>query len=159
GADAVHEAVASCACDRTEVERGRGEPGDAGTAGLGMLARQAGIRPTELAESIYSARNCAAARHLFRVTCGLESMIVGEAEVQGQIKRAYEMALQAGVTGPLSNRVFGAALATGKRARTETAISEGRVSVPSVAVDLACETIGDLTGRSVVVLGTGDMSE
>src|SRR5947208_3261435 len=123
------------------------------------LSRQAGIRPTELAGSIYSARNCDAARHLFRVTSGLESMIVGEAEVQGQVKRAYELALDAGVTGPLSNRVFGAALATGKRARTETGISESRVSVPSVAVDLARETIGDLGGRSVIVLGTGEMSE
>src|SRR5947208_9882734 len=123
------------------------------------LSRQAGIRPTELAGSIYSARNCDAARHLFRVTSGLESMIVAEAEVQGQGKRAYEAALEAGVTGPLSNRVFGAALATGKRARTETGIAEGRVSVSSVAVDLVRETIGDLANRSVVVLGTGEMSE
>ena len=157
--DAVHEAVAISTCNRTEVYLVTGDPVDAETAALGMLARQAGIRPTELAESIYSARNCDAARHLFRVTCGLESMIVGEAEVQGQVKRAYEAALEAGVTGPLSNRVFGAALATGKRARTETGIAEGRVSVSSVAVDLVRETIGDLANRSVVVLGTGEMSE
>src|SRR5437879_1557527 len=88
-----------------------------------MATKLAGIRPTALAEAIYSARNCDAARHLFRVACGLESMIVGENEVQGQVKRAYEAALDAGVTGPLSNRVFSAALATGKRARTETGIS------------------------------------
>jgi glutamyl-tRNA reductase len=157
--DAVHEAVAISTCNRTEVYLVTGDPVDAETAALGMLARQAGIRPTELAESIYSARNCDAARHLFRVACGLESMIVGEAEVQGQVKRAFESALDAGVTGPLSNRVFGAALATGKRARTETGISESRVSVPSVAVDLGRETIGNLAGRSVVVLGTGEMSE
>ena len=71
-----------------------------------MLARKAGIRPTELAGSIYALRNCDAARHLYRVTAGLESMIVGEAEVQGQVKRAYERALARRPTGPLTNRLF-----------------------------------------------------
>ena len=85
---------------------------------LGMLARQAGLRPTELIDGIYSHRNCDAARHLYRVTSGLESMIVGEAEVQGQVKRAYEAALAARTTGPLTNKLFRAALATGKRVRT-----------------------------------------
>src|SRR5256885_5320646 len=155
----VHEAVAISTCNRTEVYLVVGDAVEAETTVLGMLARQAGIRPTELAEAIYAVRNCDAARHLFRVTSGLESMIVGENEVQGQVKRAYEAALDAGVTGPLSNRVFSAALATGKRARTETGISESRVSVPSVAVDLARESIGHLAGRSVIVLGTGEMSE
>ena len=89
---------------------------------LGMLAQRAHVRPTELAERIYSPRNCDAARQLFRVCAGLESMIVGEAEVQGQVKRAYEEALAAGTTGPLTNRLFTAALQTGKRVRRETAI-------------------------------------
>jgi glutamyl-tRNA reductase len=155
----VHEAVAISTCNRTEVYLVVGDAVEAETAVLGMLARQAGIRPTELAEVIYSVRNCDAARHLFRVTAGLESMIIGEAEVQGQVKRAYELALGAGVTGPLTNRMFGAALATGKRVRSETALSERRVSVPSVAVDLAQETIGALGERRVVVLGTGEMAE
>ena len=61
---------------------------------------------TELAEEIYSPRNCDAARHLYRVTAGLESMIVGEAEIQGQVQRAFEAAMQAGCTGPLSNRLW-----------------------------------------------------
>jgi glutamyl-tRNA reductase len=124
-----------------------------------MLARRAGIRPTELAEPIYSLRNCDAARHLFRVTAGLEAMIVGEAEIQGQVKRAYEQALAAGVTGPLCNRMFGAALATGKRVRSETAVSASRISVPSVAVDIARDAVGELAQRRVVILGTGDMAE
>jgi len=155
----VHEAVAISTCNRTEVYLVVGDPVEAETTVLGMLARQAGIRPTELAEAIYSVRNCDAARHLFRVTAGLESMIIGEAEVQGQVKRAYELALDAGMTGPLTNRMFGAALATGKRVRSETALSQRRVSVPSVAVDLAQETIGALGERRVVVLGTGEMAE
>jgi glutamyl-tRNA reductase len=155
----VHEAVAISTCNRAEVYVVAGDAVEAETTVLGMLARQAGIRPTELAEAIYAVRNCDAARHLFRVTAGLESMIVGEAEVQGQVRRAYELALEAGVTGPLTNRMFGAALATGKRVRSETALSERRVSVPSVAVDLARETIGELAGRRVLILGTGEMAE
>ena len=84
--------------------------------------------------AIYSLRDDDAVRHLFEVASGLDSMIVGEAEVQGQVKRAYELALVEGVTGPISNRLFRDALATGKRARTETGISRSHVSVSSVAV-------------------------
>jgi len=102
-----------------------------------MLARQAGLRPTELIDAIYAHRNCDAARHLYRVTSGLESMIVGEAEVQGQVKRSYEAALAARTTGPLTNKLFRAALATGKRVRTETSIGAGGASVASVAVEAA----------------------
>jgi glutamyl-tRNA reductase len=153
------EAVALSTCNRTEVYLVATDAVEAETRALGMLARQAGIRPTELADPIYSLRNCDAARHLFRVASGLDSMIVGEVEVQGQVKRAYEAALAAKVTGPLLNRLFGAALSTGKRARSETRLSESRVSVPSVAVALAGETLGELASRRVVVLGTGEMSE
>ena len=126
---------------------------------LGLLARRAGIRPTELAEVIYSPRNCDAARQLYRVTAGLESMIVGEAEIQGQVRRAHEAAMRAGATGPLSNRLFTAALTTGKRVRSETAIGASRVSVPSVAVDLALSVLGSLESRHVVILGAGETSE
>ena len=124
-----------------------------------MLARRAGIRPTELAQEIYSPRNCDAARQLYRVTAGLESMIVGEAEIQGQVKRAHEAAMRAGVTGPLSNRLFAAALTTGKRVRSETGIGSSRVSIPSVAVDLAQDVLGGLADRHVVILGAGETSE
>jgi glutamyl-tRNA reductase len=81
----VHEAVAISTCNRTELYMVVGDPVEAETELLGMLARRAGIRPTELAGVIYSPRNCDAARQLYRVTSGLESMIVGEAEVQGQV--------------------------------------------------------------------------
>ncbi len=86
-------------------------------------------------------------------------MIVGESEVQGQVKRAYEAALGAGTTGPLTNRLFGAALAAGKRVRAETGIGAGAASVSSVAVDLATEVLGDLAGRPVVIIGAGETSE
>ncbi len=155
----VHEAVVICTCNRTEVYLVVGDPVAAETTVLGMLARRAGIRPTELAEAIYSPRNCDAARQLYRVTSGLESMIIGEAEIQGQVKRAYEAALAAGATGPTINRLFNAALTTGKRVRSETTIGSTRVSVPSVAVDLARTVLGDLAARHVVIIGAGETSE
>jgi len=124
-----------------------------------MLAKKAEIRPTALAGAIYAHRNCDAARHLYRVTAGLESMIVGEAEIQGQVKRAYEAALAHETVGPLTNHLFKAALAAGKRVRTETAIGERQLSLPSVAVALARELLGDLAGRQVIIIGTGETSE
>ncbi len=159
GAPEVHEAVVISTCNRTEVYLVAGDPVRAETDVLGMLAQRAGIRPTELAHEIYSPRNCDAARQLYRVTAGLESMIVGEAEIQGQVKRAHEAAMRAGLTGPLSNRLFAAALTTGKRVRSETGIGSSRVSVPSVAVDLAQDVLGGLADRHVVILGAGETSE
>ena len=155
----VREAVVISTCNRTEVYLVVGDPVRAEADVLGLLARRAGIRPTELAEAMYSPRNCDAARQLYRVTAGLDSMIVGEAEIQGQVRRAHETAARAGATGPFSNRLFAAALTTGKRVRSETSIGSRRVSIPSVAVDLAHSVIGDLGGRHAVILGAGDMSE
>ena len=86
-------------------------------------------------------------------------MIVGEAEVQGQVKRAYELALVEGATGPISNRLFRDALGAGKRVRTETALGRSRVSVSSVAVDLARDVLGDLETRRVLVVGAGENGE
>ena len=155
----IREAVVVSTCNRTELYVVVGDPVEAETTVLGMLARQAGIRPTELIDGIYSHRNCDAARHLYRVTSGLESMIVGEAEVQGQIKRAYENALTARTTGPLTNKLFRAALATGKRVRTETAIGEGGASVASVAVEAARTALGELASRHVLIIGAGETAE
>jgi len=159
----VHEVVVISTCNRTEIYLVVGGAGGtlvkAEADVLGMLARRASIRPTELAQEIYSPRNCEAARQLYRVTAGLESMILGEAEIQGQVKRAYEAAMKAGTTGPLSNRLFAAALTTGKRVRSETGIGSSRVSIPSVAVDLAQDVLGDLRQRRVMLLGAGETSE
>jgi glutamyl-tRNA reductase len=155
----VRETVVISTCNRTEIYLVVGDPVRAESDVLGLLAGRAAIRPTELAEAIYSPRNCDAARQLYRVTAGLESMIVGEAEIQGQVKRAHEAAMRAGLTGPLSNRLFAAALSTGKRVRTETSIGSSRVSIPSVAVDLALSKLGGLEDRHVVVLGAGETSE
>jgi len=159
GHPSLLEAVALSTCNRTELYLVVNDPVEAESAVLALLARRAGIRPTELVESVYSLRNCDAARHLYRVASGLESMIVGEAEVQGQVKRAYELALAARTTGPLTNKLFRAALATGKRVRTETRISAGRGSVASVAVDAARDALGDLAARHVLIVGAGETAE
>jgi glutamyl-tRNA reductase len=160
--EAIREAVAISTCNRTEIYL-VGDPVAAETELLGRLAQRADTRPTELADAIYAPRNCDAARQLYRVVSGLESMIVGEAEIQGQTKRAYEAALAAGTTGPLTNRLFTAALQTGKRVRSETAIGEGRGSVSSVAVGLARAMqdppAPDLASRNVVIIGAGETSE
>jgi glutamyl-tRNA reductase len=157
--DAVREAVAISTCNRTEIYL-VGDAVGAETELLSRLAQRAGTRPTELTDAMYAPRNCDAARQLYRVVSGLESMIVGEAEIQGQAKRAYEAALEAGTTGPLTNRLFTAALQTGKRVRSETTIGEGRASVSSVAVGLARDVMGpELASRDVVIIGAGETSE
>lgn len=146
--DGVTEAVAVSTCNRTELY----VVGEAPEQAERVLRSRADVE-------LYSARNCDAARHLYRVVSGLDSMVVGEAEIQGQVKRAYERALAARTTGPLTNQLFRAALATGKRVRTETAISEGHASVASVAVDAARALIGELASRRVVIVGAGETSE
>jgi glutamyl-tRNA reductase len=157
--DQIHEAVAISTCNRTEMYLVAGDAVEAESAALSSMARHASIRPTELVSAIYSLRDDDAVRHLFEVVAGLDSMIVGEAEVQGQVKRAYELALVEGVTGPLSNRLFRDALAAGKRARTETGISRSQTSVSSVAVELGRTILGDLEKRSVLVIGAGENGE
>jgi glutamyl-tRNA reductase len=155
----VYEAVAISTCNRTELYLVAPDDVAAESLALGLLAREADIRPTELIGHLYSLRATDAAAHLFRVTAGLDSMIIGEAEIQGQVKRAYELALVEGATGPILNRLFRGALAAGKRARSETGISQKGVSVPSVAVELAQRALGDLSSRLVLVVGAGETAE
>ena len=157
--EAVHEAVAISTCNRTELYLVTADPVEAENSALAILSRQAGLRPTELLGAIYSLRGGEAVEHLFSVTAGLDSMIVGEAEVQGQVKRSYEMALVEGVTGPVTNRLFRDALGTGKRVRSETGVSRASVSVSSVAVKLAADFLGDLSERRVLVIGAGENAE
>ena len=157
--ESILEAVAISTCNRTELYLLALDPVEAENEALSVLSRQAEIRPTELAGSMYSLRGPDAVRHLFSVAAGLDSMIVGEAEVQGQVKRSYELALVEGATGPISNRLFRDALSAGKRVRTETEIGRSHVSIATVAVDLAAKTLGDLASRRVLVIGAGENGE
>jgi glutamyl-tRNA reductase len=149
----ITEAVALSTCNRTELYV-VGENAEPAVAAM-LTARAGG----DLSGALYTARNCDAARHLYRVVSGLDSMVVGEAEIQGQVKRAYERALAAHTTGPMTNKLFRAALATGKRIRTETTISTGNASVASVAVESARAAVGELASRHVVIVGAGENSE
>src|ERR1700710_626687 len=157
--EGIHEAAAISTCNRTELYLVVSDTVEAESTALGILTRRADIPPTELLGHLYSLRGIDAGRHLLRVTAGLDSMIVGEAEIQGQVKRAYELALVEGATGPILNRLFRGALAAGGRARSETGIGVRGVSIPSVAVELAQRTLGDLSERRVLVVGAGETAE
>ena len=159
GQEAVLEAAALSTCNRTELYLVGADPVEAESLALAALARQADMRPTELFGHVYALRGLEAVHHLFSVAAGLDSMVVGEAEIQGQVKRAYELALVEGATGPVTNRLFRDAIGAGKRARTETAVGRSRVSIASVAVDLARATLGELSSRRVLVVGAGANAE
>jgi glutamyl-tRNA reductase len=157
--EVIQEAAAISTCNRTELYLVVSDPVEAESAALAVLTRKAGVRPTELLGHLYALRAGEGAAHLMRVTAGLDSMILGEAEIQGQVKRAYELALVEGATGPILNRLFRGALAAGGRARAETGVSEKGVSVPSVAVELARHALGELTALRVLMVGAGETAE
>ena len=97
-------------------------------------------------------------RHLFRVASGLESLIVGEDQIQNQVKRAYALGMDHGAVGPRMSLVFQRAIKVGKRVRTQTRLNKGAVSVGSAAVGLAESILGDLSGRTIMILGAGEMA-
>jgi glutamyl-tRNA reductase len=124
-----------------------------------FLAELAGLDPDSLAESLYTYHDDAAVAHLFGVAAGLDSMIIGEGEVLGQVREAWQAAEREGTAGQLLSRTFRHAIHVGKRARHETGIGRHAVSVSSAAVALATERLGSLVGRQVLVLGAGDVGE
>lgn len=129
---------------------------------LRLFAERAGITSTEAAEYVYCHRGGAAVEHLFRVVTSLDSMILGEAQIQGQVRSAYEAAAaldgEHRVVGPVLSRLFQMALSVGGRVRSETTLGAGAASVPAAAVELAKKIFGPLKGRRALVLGAGEMS-
>ncbi|HXE71145.1 MAG TPA: glutamyl-tRNA reductase [Candidatus Nitrosotenuis sp.] len=151
--------VAECAivstCNRTEIYAAPHEEETCRQTVLSFLeARHSGCGP-----HLYHSRGEQAVSHLFTVSSGLDSMILGENQILGQVRAAYETARRARATGPVLDRLFPWAVRVGKRARAETRISQGAASVSMAAVELARRIFGDLARRRVLVLGAGKISE
>lgn len=145
------EAVLLSTCNRVEVYGLSPDPAAAARACADFLQETAGAEA-----EFYRHERAAGAHHLFRVACGLDSMVVGETEILGQVKDAYAAALEGGATGAALNRLFQSAFRVAKQVRTDTAITRGAVSVGSVAVELAEKIFGDLTPCRLLLLGAGE---
>lgn len=126
---------------------------------LRCLQSGRGASEIQNAEAFYRYDGEACAKHLFRVVAGLDSMVIGETEVLGQVKKAYAQARDSGSAGPLLHRLFQRAFRVAKQVRSNTDITRGAVSVGSVAVELAVKIFGDLSKRRVLILGAGETSE
>jgi glutamyl-tRNA reductase len=155
--DEIHEAVVLSTCNRTELYLVVADAVEAERIALAALAQEAGLTPGAL--GLQSLCGTEVVRHLFLVAAGLESMVVGETEIQGQVRRAYELALLEGATGAITNQLFRGALEAGRRVRIETGSRRSRSSVASVAVSLAVRRFGDLEGRRALVIGAGENGE
>jgi len=158
----VWEAVLLSTCNRSELYFRPPIP-EAVAAARRLLIRRAGSLEEPPERYLYVHRGVEAVRHLFRVTGGADSMVLGEAEIQGQVREAWEVAAaveaEPPLVGPTLHRLFQRALAAGGRIRAETRLGEGSASVASVAVDLARKVFGELTRRKVLVLGAGSTAE
>ena len=124
-----------------------------------FLSDARGISAEELRPYVYLSQDLDAARHLFEVAAGLDSLVIGEPQILGQVTRALELARGQNTAGPMLNRLFQAAIHAGKRARTETAISRNPASVSSLAASVAEKALGQIKTASVLVLGAGEMAE
>lgn len=145
------EVVLLSTCNRVEVYGLAPDAALAARCCADFLQEAAGVEA-----EFYRHEQTESARHLFRVACGLDSMVVGETEILGQVKEAYAAALEGGATGAALNRLFQSAFRVAKQVRTETAITRGAVSVGSVAVDLAEKICGDLATCRLLLLGAGE---
>jgi glutamyl-tRNA reductase len=161
----VSEVLCVSTCNRLEVYAAAKEASDGALAAaardvsqvLSDLGRKNGV--TSLAASLQTEVGDSALRHLFRVASSLDSLVVGEPQILGQVKEAFEIARQTGTTGRLLERAMSRAFHVAKRVRSETSIGSGQVSVSSVAVDLARQIFDDLGKRTVLLLGAGEMAE
>ena len=153
----LDEVVLLSTCNRVEIY---GTTSSWVQGKVHRLFRQLCPADADLTPHIYVKEGAAAVEHLFSVTSGLDSMVIGETEITGQVKNAYQTAQQAGLTGRILNRLFQTALQIGKEIRTKTAIGRGATSVGSVAVELAEKIFaGDLSDKTVMILGAGKMGE
>ncbi|CAB4726579.1 unannotated protein [freshwater metagenome] len=153
------EVVLLSTCNRTEIYARTTRFHDGIDDVRHFLAEHSGLDVDELGDQLYTFHDDAAVAHLFAVASGLDSMIIGEGQILGQVRTAWLSAEETGAAGSLVSRVFRQAIEVGKRARTETAIARHAVSVSSAAVQVAGERLGSLEGRRVLLIGAGEVSE
>jgi glutamyl-tRNA reductase len=158
GGNAAEIAVLST-CNRAELYLACDDLSATKSDLLSFVSAFHDVDASTIAPHVYDVADLDAARHLFRVAAGLDSLVVGEPQILGQVKEAHSAARQAETAGPLLNRLFHACFAVGKRVRTETNLGSGAVSVSYAAVNLAKKIFGTLDGRNVVVLGAGEMGK
>jgi glutamyl-tRNA reductase len=151
----VSESVIVSTCHRSEIYGLAGE-GDAGDGLTRFVSEWRGLDPAELSGAGFHRVGDDAARHLFRVASGLDSMALGESEVLGQVRQALRLAREAGATRAVLHRLFEWAVAAGKRVRAETEIGVHPLSIPAIGFELAAKVFGDLSERTVLVLGAGE---
>ncbi|MEJ2319107.1 MAG: glutamyl-tRNA reductase [Gemmatimonadales bacterium] len=155
---AVDECVVLSTCNRTELYLHAADPASAEAVAIGAIAARAGMSPSEVEAYLYHRHGHEGVLHLFRVAAGLDSLVVGEAEILGQVGDAYELGLSLPDTvGPVLHRLFQSAQAVGGAVRSETSLGRGAASIPSAAVRLAAKVFGSLEGKSAMVLGAGEM--
>src|SRR5262245_53144413 len=153
------EAVVLSTCNRAELYAACDDVAAARADLANFVGEFHGVERTEIVSHLYDLTDLEAARHLFRVTAGLDSLVMGEPQILGQVKEAHTAAAGTQTAGPVLNRLFHASFAVGKRVRTETGLGSGAVSVSYAAVALARKIFGDLKGRNVLVIGAGEMGK
>jgi len=157
--DNIREAVVLSTCNRTEIyvvaELFHGAYGDV----RDFLCELGDLTVDELTPHLYSQHDDAAVTHLFEVAAGLDSAVLGESEILGQVRDAWESAQHEGAARSTLNLLFRLAIETGKRARSETGIGRGTASISHAAVEMVTDVVGDLAGKQVLVVGAGKMGE
>jgi len=155
----VREAVVLSTCHRTEIYTELTDMVAAKEHAMSWLADQRGISRRAFGQHVYHRFDRDAVEHLFRVAAGLDSMVLGEDQVLGQVREAFKIANRSGTVRTRLDTTFRRAIRVGKRARTETNINRHAASIGSVAADLARQALGSLQGRSILVIGAGEMAE
>ena len=159
GVEGIQEAVIVSTCNRSEVITAAEDIEAASERLIHFMARLHVVDPETLCEFLYVKAGEDAVRHVFRVSSSLDSMVLGEPQILGQVKEAYSRAANAGATGPILNRLMHRAFFSAKRVRTETGIGLAAVSVAYVAVELAKKILGELREKSIMIVGAGEMAE
>jgi glutamyl-tRNA reductase len=157
--DGLTEAAILSTCNRAEIYTVAVEPERGVAETCRFLSEFHDVCDADFKPHLYQFHNGDAARHLFSVACGLDSLVLGESQILGQVREAFTIAQQNGAARLLLDELFRRSLNVGKRARTETDIGKGALSVSSAAVELAKQMFGHLRGRSVLILGAGKMGE